>query len=68
MPKPDGSRQLLVPNVRHCDGMDFAEFWAAYEDIVRRARTNKLGADDFVGTTMSLTNRAPSAPCTPCPG
>ena len=54
--KPDGTRQLLVPNVRHCEGMDFAEFWAAYEDVIRRARTNKLGADDFAGTTMSLTN------------
>ncbi|MCE0539638.1 multifunctional oxoglutarate decarboxylase/oxoglutarate dehydrogenase thiamine pyrophosphate-binding subunit/dihydrolipoyllysine-residue succinyltransferase subunit [Kineosporia rhizophila] len=56
MPKPDGTRQLLVPNVRHCDGMDFAEFWSAYEDVVRRARNNKLGADDFAGTTISLTN------------
>jgi 2-oxoglutarate decarboxylase len=54
--KPDGTRQLLVPNVRHCEGMDFAEFWAAYEDLIRRTRTNKLGADDFVGTTLSLTN------------
>jgi len=54
--KPDGTRQLLVPNVRGCDGMDFAEFWAAYEDVVRRARNGKLGADDFAGTTMSLTN------------
>ncbi len=36
--------------------MDFAGFWAAYEDIVRRARANKLTADDFVGTTISLTN------------
>jgi 2-oxoglutarate decarboxylase len=54
--KPDGTRQLLVPNVRHCEGMDFAEFWAAYEDVVRRGRNNKLGADDFAGTTMSLTN------------
>jgi 2-oxoglutarate dehydrogenase E1 component len=54
--KPDGTRQLLVPNVRHCEGMDFAEFWAGYEDVIRRARTNKLGADDFAGTTLSLTN------------
>jgi 2-oxoglutarate decarboxylase len=54
--KPDGTRQLLVPNVRHCEEMDFAEFWSAYEDVVRRARNNKLGADDFAGTTISLTN------------
>ena len=36
--------------------MTFAEFWAAYEDVVRRARNNKLTADDFAGTTISLTN------------
>ena len=54
--KPDGTRSLLVPNIKHCETMDFAQFWAAYEDVVRRARTGKLGADDFAGTTISLTN------------
>jgi multifunctional 2-oxoglutarate metabolism enzyme len=54
--KPDGTRQLLVPNIKHCETMDFAQFWAAYEDVVRRARTNRLTPDDFAGTTISLTN------------
>ncbi|HYJ77624.1 MAG TPA: multifunctional oxoglutarate decarboxylase/oxoglutarate dehydrogenase thiamine pyrophosphate-binding subunit/dihydrolipoyllysine-residue succinyltransferase subunit [Actinomycetes bacterium] len=54
--KPDGSRSLLVPSIKGADGMTFAEFWAAYEDVVRRARNNKLTADDFAGTTISLTN------------
>ncbi len=54
--KPDGSRTLLVPSIKGADSMDFAQFWSAYEEIVRRARTNKLTADDFVGTTISLTN------------
>ena len=54
--KPDGSRSLLVPAIKHCETMDFAQFWAAYEDVVRRARNNKLTADDFAGTTISLTN------------
>jgi 2-oxoglutarate dehydrogenase E1 component len=54
--KPDGTRQLLVPNIKHCETMDFAQFWAAYEDVVRRARAGRLGADDFAGTTISLTN------------
>jgi len=54
--KPDGSRQLLVPNIRNTDQMDFATFWSAYEEIVRKARSGKLVVDDFVGTTMSLTN------------
>ena len=54
--KPDGSRQLLVPSVKFSDQMDFGQFWAAYEDIVRRARANKLTVDDFAGTTITLTN------------
>jgi 2-oxoglutarate dehydrogenase E1 component len=54
--KEDGSRQLVVPSVKNAETMDFATFWAAYEDIVRRARNNKLTADDFAGTTISLTN------------
>lgn len=54
--KPDGSRQLLVPNVKGAQDMDFASFWGAYEDIVRRARNGGLTVEDFAGTTVSLTN------------
>ena len=54
--KPDGTRQLLVPDIKGAETLDFAQFWAAYEDLVRRARDNKLTADDFAGTTISLTN------------
>ncbi|WP_298460318.1 multifunctional oxoglutarate decarboxylase/oxoglutarate dehydrogenase thiamine pyrophosphate-binding subunit/dihydrolipoyllysine-residue succinyltransferase subunit [uncultured Cellulomonas sp.] len=54
--KPDGTRQLLVPSIKGADAMDFAQFWAGYEDVVRRARNNKLTVADFAGTTISLTN------------
>jgi multifunctional 2-oxoglutarate metabolism enzyme len=54
--KDDGSRTLVVPNIKNADSLDFARFWSAYEDVVRKARTNKLTADDFAGTTISLTN------------
>ncbi|WP_449385529.1 multifunctional oxoglutarate decarboxylase/oxoglutarate dehydrogenase thiamine pyrophosphate-binding subunit/dihydrolipoyllysine-residue succinyltransferase subunit [Cellulomonas soli] len=54
--KPDGTRQLLVPSIKKAETLDFAQFWAAYEDVVRRARGGKLGVDDFAGTTISLTN------------
>jgi len=54
--KADGSRTLLVPNIKRADTLDFAGFHAAYEDLIRRARTNKLTVDDFAGTTVSLTN------------
>ena len=56
LPKPDGTRQLLVPSIKAAETMDFAQFWAAYEDIVRRARANKLTVEDHQGATISLTN------------
>ncbi|WP_395657643.1 multifunctional oxoglutarate decarboxylase/oxoglutarate dehydrogenase thiamine pyrophosphate-binding subunit/dihydrolipoyllysine-residue succinyltransferase subunit [Nocardioides sp.] len=54
--KPDGSRQLLVPSIKAAETMDFAAFWTAYEEIVRKTRDNKLAIEDFQGTTISLTN------------
>ncbi|WP_030014736.1 MULTISPECIES: multifunctional oxoglutarate decarboxylase/oxoglutarate dehydrogenase thiamine pyrophosphate-binding subunit/dihydrolipoyllysine-residue succinyltransferase subunit [Micrococcales] len=56
MPKPDGSRNLVVPNIKQAESLNFAEFWGAYDDMVKRARDNKLTVDDFKGTTASLTN------------
>jgi 2-oxoglutarate dehydrogenase E1 component len=56
MQKDDGSRTLVVPNIKQADTLDFAAFHAAYEDLIRKARTNKLAVDDFAGTTVSITN------------
>ena len=56
LPKPDGTRQLLVPSIKAAETMDFAHFWTAYEELVRKARNNKLAVTDFQGTTVSLTN------------
>ena len=56
MRKDDGSRQLLVPNIKAAEQMDFRQFWLAYEDVVRKARSGKLAVEDFAGTTISLTN------------
>ncbi len=54
--KDDGSRQLLVPSIKSAENMDFRQFWMAYEDVVRKARTGKLTVEDFAGTTITLTN------------
>jgi len=54
--KPDGSRTLMVPVIREADMLDFRGFWLAYEDLVRKVRTNKIGADDFAGATVTITN------------
>lgn len=56
LPKPDGTRQLLVPSIKAAESMSFAHFWTAYEEIVKKARNNKLEVSDFQGTTISLTN------------
>lgn len=56
LPKPDGSRTLVVPGIKRCQSMGFAEFLTAYEDVVKRARDGKLEASDFQGNTISLTN------------
>ncbi|MEY4349559.1 MAG: hypothetical protein RL719_856 [Actinomycetota bacterium] len=56
IPKEDGTRALLVPNIKRAQRLNFAEFLAAYEDLVKRARGNKLTADDYAGSTISLTN------------
>jgi 2-oxoglutarate decarboxylase len=56
LPKPDGTRALLVPGIKRADTLDFGQFLVAYEDVVKRARANKLTATDFAGNTISLTN------------
>ncbi|MCD5347716.1 multifunctional oxoglutarate decarboxylase/oxoglutarate dehydrogenase thiamine pyrophosphate-binding subunit/dihydrolipoyllysine-residue succinyltransferase subunit [Agromyces sp. S2-1-8] len=56
IPKPDGTRALLVPAIKRAETMTFNEYLTAYEDLVSRARQNKLKADDFSGATISLTN------------
>ena len=56
IPKPDGTRALLVPNIKRAQNLNFDEFVLAYENLVKRARDNKLTAEDFAGTTISLTN------------
>ncbi|MFM9366795.1 multifunctional oxoglutarate decarboxylase/oxoglutarate dehydrogenase thiamine pyrophosphate-binding subunit/dihydrolipoyllysine-residue succinyltransferase subunit [Streptomyces sp. Da 82-17] len=54
--KPNGDRQLVVAGIKKAETLNFFEFWQAYEDIVRRARNNKLTMEDFSGVTVSLTN------------
>ncbi|WP_181435506.1 multifunctional oxoglutarate decarboxylase/oxoglutarate dehydrogenase thiamine pyrophosphate-binding subunit/dihydrolipoyllysine-residue succinyltransferase subunit [Curtobacterium sp. MCPF17_051] len=56
VPKKDGTRSLLVPSIKRAETLTFGQFLSAYEDLVRRARDNKLTPADFQGTTISLTN------------
>ena len=54
--KKDGTRTLLVPNIKNANALSFAEFLTAYDDVITRAREGKLQISDFQGTTVSLTN------------
>ena len=54
--KADGSRTLVVPVLREADALDFAGFLAAYDDLIRKVKSNKLAVSDFQGATISLTN------------
>ena len=52
----DGARSLVVPNIKDAGAKNFYEYLAAFDDLVARARQNKLTPADFAGTTISLTN------------
>src|SRR5205085_2427890 len=54
--KKDGTRSLLVPNIKGANALTFAQFIKAYDDVIKRARGGKLGIPDFQDTTVSLTN------------
>ncbi|HQY21227.1 MAG TPA: multifunctional oxoglutarate decarboxylase/oxoglutarate dehydrogenase thiamine pyrophosphate-binding subunit/dihydrolipoyllysine-residue succinyltransferase subunit, partial [Ignavibacteria bacterium] len=54
--KKDGSRSLIVPNIKKANQMDFCQFFKAYNDIIDRSRKNKIEISDFQGTTITLTN------------
>jgi multifunctional 2-oxoglutarate metabolism enzyme len=54
--KKDGSRSLIVPNIKKAHTLNFKEFFDAYNDIINRSRINKIEISDFQETTISLTN------------
>lgn len=54
--KSDGSRTLYVPVIKAAESQNFSQFLNAYEELIRKVRTNKLSPDDFAGATASLTN------------
>jgi multifunctional 2-oxoglutarate metabolism enzyme len=54
--KKDGSRTLMVPVIRDAGRLNFRQFLDAYNELVEKARTNTLSADDLTGGNISLTN------------
>ncbi|HYD10261.1 MAG TPA: 2-oxo acid dehydrogenase subunit E2, partial [Acidimicrobiales bacterium] len=54
--KSDGTRTLLVPVIKEADTLTFSELYAAYEELIRKVRANKISPEDFAGGTATLTN------------
>ena len=54
--RKDGTRFLIVPVIKNADGLDFAGFYGKYQELVAKARDNKLVADDLQGASFTLTN------------
>ncbi len=54
--RKDGTRSLLVPNIKSANKLNFKEFWQAYEDIVARSRKGTIDPSEFLRTTITLTN------------
>jgi len=54
--RKDGTRLLLVPNIKHAQDYHFSEFIEKFDDMIYKTRNNKLEVDDFAGTTVTLTN------------
>jgi multifunctional 2-oxoglutarate metabolism enzyme len=54
--RADGSRTLLVPNIKGAESLDFAHFREAYEELITKVRYQKVSPDDFAGTTGTITN------------
>ncbi len=56
MPKPDGTRSLLVVVIKKAQTMNFAEFLEAYDNLISKVRDNKISVDDMTGANITLTN------------
>ncbi len=54
--RKDGTRFLVVPVIKDADQLDFMRFRVKYEELIAKARDNKLTADELSGATFSLTN------------
>ncbi|MEP7146339.1 MAG: multifunctional oxoglutarate decarboxylase/oxoglutarate dehydrogenase thiamine pyrophosphate-binding subunit/dihydrolipoyllysine-residue succinyltransferase subunit [bacterium] len=54
--KKDGSHSLIVPNIKKANQLTFRQYFDSYNDIINRARNNKIEISDFQGTSITLTN------------
>ena len=56
LPKPDGTRTLMVPAIHKADTLDFKEFVQRYNAQVKKVRQGTVTVEDFTGITVTVTN------------
>ncbi len=54
--RKDGTRSLLVPNLKKANRLNFLQFWKKYDDLIERSRKGTIDPSEFQGTTVSITN------------
>ncbi|MBN2241215.1 MAG: multifunctional oxoglutarate decarboxylase/oxoglutarate dehydrogenase thiamine pyrophosphate-binding subunit/dihydrolipoyllysine-residue succinyltransferase subunit [Acidobacteria bacterium] len=54
--RKDGTRTLLVPNIKNAEALRFPRLLDAYNDILERVRKRDFAPSDFQDTTVTLTN------------
>jgi 2-oxoglutarate dehydrogenase E1 component len=54
--RKDGTRSLIVPNIKSANDMTFSEFHKVYDDLILRSRKGLIDPTEFLGTTVTLTN------------
>jgi len=54
--RKDGTRSLIVPNIKRAETMNFKQFLDAYDLLIDKAKNGKLEPTDFQNTTITLTN------------
>lgn len=54
--KKDGSRSLIVPNLKKVNELTFSQFLDKYDDLVARSRKGAIDPSEFFGSTITLTN------------
>ena len=52
----DSPKGLVVPNIKNADEFSLRGMARAIGDVAKRARANRLTADDFSGSSFSVTN------------
>lgn len=56
LPGRDGTRTLVVPNIKRAQTLNFAQFFEQYNELIALAQAGKLDAQHFMNTTVTLTN------------